>query len=1174
LLYFFEGYSLDLSRRELRRGAELIAVEPQVFDVLAYLIENRERVVSRGDLIASVWGGRIVSESALNTRINAVRHAIGDSGAAQHLIKTLPRKGVRFVAAVRQEAKLADAAGVDIPLPHAEPESPPRNTPAAAERRRLTISSCELVLGANGHGSHIDPEDLRDLLGTYRRCVAETAAPFNGLVDRGLDNIVRVCFGYPQAHEDDAEQAVRAGLELCTAFTRREPRGTFRLQVRVGIATGQVVIGGGDGDQHERALVGEPPSIAACLHNAAHPDAVLVDRATRELIGGLFDCREVEPIHFPASVAPLRAWQVIGASAVESRFEALHPVGLAAMVGRDEELELLGRRWAQAQSGEGRLVFICGEPGIGKSRLVAALEERLSAQPHGRLRYFCALHFQNSALRPIISHIERAARFGIRDTPTTKLEKLQATFDGSSRAAGDLAILADLLGLATGGLYPALELSPERKREKTFEVLLGSVEDLARRQPVLMIFEDVQWIDPTSLELLDRLVARLRQLPILLVATARPEFAASWTGLARTTTIMLSRLAPREGITLVQRIEGDASLRKELVDDIIERSDGVPLFIEEMTKAVLEAEREGTAKRVVAAAPPRALAVPASLHASLLARLDRLGPAREVAQIGAAIGREFSHALLTAVVHKPEPELSSSLDRLVAAGLLFRRGVPPHATYLFKHALVQDAAYGTLLREPRRGLHARIAEILETQFAEIAESQPELLARHCTEAALIEKAAGLWAKAGQRSFARSALVEAIEQLMHALRQVAALPTAPARRREEIELQVALINPLMHVKGYAAAETKAAVERARLLIEQAEALGEHPEDPLLLFSVLYGFWAAKYVAFDGDLCRDLARQFLAVAEKQGAIIPLMVANRMMGTSLLFTGETAQAQEHLDRAIALYDRTEHRALARFGQDVRVSTLSFRSLALWLLGYPDAALADSEQALTYAREIGQSVALMYALTMTSWIHIHCRDYATADTRAAELCSLAGEKDAALWNAFRLLSQGCVLVLTGNALTAVQILASGLTALRATGATFWAPLSLSYLARAHAELGQFADAQRCIGEAMTAVETTDERWWESEVYRVAGEIALQSSEPDAAKAESYFQQAITVARKQQAKSLELRAVMSMARLWRDQGKRDEARDLLAPVYGWFTEGFDTLDLRDAKALLGEMHA
>ena len=603
--------------------------------------------------------------------------------------------------------------------------------------------------------------------------------------------------------------------------------------------------------------------------------------------------------------------------------------------------------------------------------------------------------------------------------------------------------------------------------------------------------------------------------------------------------------------------------------EIVERTDGIPLFVEEMTKAVLEAESEGEARRTAAAVPSPALAVPASLHASLMARLDRLGPAKEVAQIGAAIGREFSHALLAAVVRKPEAELGSALDRLIAAGLLFRQGVPPHATYLFKHALVQDAAYGTLLREPRRALHARIAETLESQFAEIAESQPELLARHCTEAGLIEKAAGLWGKAGQRSLERSALVEAAEQLTRALDQIATLPATPALRREQIKLQVALITPLIHVKGYAAPETKAAVERARLLIEQAEALGEPPEDPLLLFSVLYGFWVANFVAFNGDAVRELAAQFLALAEKQGATVPLMIGHRLMGISLLCTGDIAEGRAHFDQAIALYDPAEHRPLAtRFGQDVGVAILSYRSLALWLLGYPEAALADADHALKDAREIGQAATLMYALAIASLTHILCGNYATANAQVDELVALADEKGALFWKAFGMMSQGCVLALTGKASDAVQMITSGITACRSTGATLWMPLYLSYLARAYAELGQFDDAWRCIGEAMTAVETTKERWCEAEVHRIAGEIALMSPEPDAAKAEAYFERALAVAREQQAKSWELRAAMSMARLWRDQGKRDEARDLLAPVYGWFTEGFDTLDLKEAKAL------
>jgi predicted ATPase len=506
--------------------------------------------------------------------------------------------------------------------------------------------------------------------------------------------------------------------------------------------------------------------------------------------------------------------------------------------------------------------------------------------------------------------------------------------------------------------------------------------------------------------------------------------------------------------------------------------------------------------------------------------------------------------------------------------LLSRQGVPPHATYLLKHALVQDAAYGTLLREPRRALHARIAEALESQFAEIAERQPELLARHCTEAGLIEKAAGLWGKAGQRSLARSAVVEAAVQLTRALDQIATLQGTPALRREQIKLQVALITPLIHVKGYAAAETKAAAEQARLLIEQAEALGEPPEDPLLLFSVLYAFWVANQVAFNGDLICNLATQFLALAEKQRATVPLMIGHRLMGVSLLSTGDIAAGRAHLDQAIALYDPAEHRPLAtQFGQDVGVAALSYRSRTLWFLGYPEAALRDADDALKNAREIGQAATLMYALGNAATMpYALCGNYAAAAAHAQEVVALAEEKGALLWKAYGMMNQGSVLALTGRVSDATEMLISGITAWRTTGATCYLPLHLPHLARAHAELGQFEEAWCCIGEAMTAVETTKETWCEAEIHRTAGELALMSPEPDAAKAEAYFEHALAVARAQQAKSLELRAAMSMARLWRDQGKPQQARELLAPVYGWFTEGFDTLDLKEARALLQEL--
>jgi predicted ATPase len=556
-----------------------------------------------------------------------------------------------------------------------------------------------------------------------------------------------------------------------------------------------------------------------------------------------------------------------------------------------------------------------------------------------------------------------------------------------------------------------------------------------------------------------------------------------------------------------------------------------------------------------------------------MARLDRLGPAKEVAQVGSAIGREFPHVILAAVVRMPEAELSWALDTLIATGLLFRQGAPPHATYLFKHALVQDAAYGTLLREPRSALHAYIAQTLESQSPDISESRPELLARHCAEAGLIEKAARLWGKAGQRSLERSALVEAAEQLTRALGQIGILPGTPALRREQIKVQMALANALMHTKGYAAPETKASLDQARSLIERIEALGEPLEDPLALFSVLYGFWVANYVAFNGDVVCSLATEFLANAEKRRATVPLMIGHRIMGASLLYAGDIVQGRDHQDLAIALYDPVQHGALAtRFGADIEVAVLPHRSLALWLLGYPESALADTDRALKNARKMGQDATLMFALAMSSITLIHCGKYENASTQADELIALADEKSAPLWKAFAMMNRGSVLAFTGEASNALELIRSGISLFRSTGATGRVSWYLLSLAWAYAELGRIEDAWRSIGEATIAVETTKEKWCEADLNRIAGEIELISSARDATKAEAYFQRALAIAREQQAKSWELRAVMSMARLWRDHGKRQYASDLLAPVYGRFAEGFDTLDLRRARALLNEL--
>ena len=839
----------------------------------------------------------------------------------------------RLNVSIGHRRKLLKALAAGVPT--AAEAAPSKSASDSAERRQVTVMFSDLV-GSTALSARMDPEDLREVISAYQKSVAVTVERFGGFVAKYMGDGVLVYFGYPQAHEDDAERAVRAGLELIQAVGAL--KSSAPLQTRVGIATGLVVVGDliGAGEAQERGIVGETPNLAARLQGTAEPNIIVIAESTRKLLGNLFELKDLGAKEVKGIAEPVRAWAALRASSFESRFDALHGIGLTALVGREEELELLLRRWSRAKNGEGQVVLLSGEAGIGKSRLTAALMERLAAETHTRLRYFCSPQHTDSALYPIIGQMERAAGFAHDDTAQAKLDKLDAVLAQSFTPPQDVALFAEMLSLPNDGRYAAPELTPEQRRQKTLEALTAQLEALSRQKPVLMTFEDAHWADPTSLEAFSRVVNRLKTLGVLLIVTYRPEFEPPWIGRPYVTALILNRLGEGQIAAIIDSITGNKLLWPSVRQDIIERTDGIPLFVEEMTKAVLEAESESDAQQTAAAVPSPALAVPASLHASLMARLDRLGGAKDVAQIGSAVGREFPHALLAAVAGKPETELASALDRLIAAGLLFRQGVPPRATYLFKHALVQDAAYGTLLREPRRALHARIAETMESEFAEIAENQPELLARHCAEAGLIEKAASLWGQAGQRSQARSAMVEAVEQFKRALDQIATLPSTPTLRREQINLQVALITPLIHVKGYAAPETKAAAERTRLLIEQAEALGEPPEDSLLPFSVLYGYWVTNFVAFNGVAIRELATQCLTLAEKQRETVPLMIGHRLMGHALLLTGDIAEGRAHYDRAIALYDPVKHRPLAmRFGVDIRVAILPFRSLALWVLG-----------------------------------------------------------------------------------------------------------------------------------------------------------------------------------------------------------------------------------------------
>ena len=1031
------------------------------------------------------------------------------------------------------------------------------------------------LVGSTALSARMDPEDLREVISAYQKCVAETVQRFGGFVAKYMGDGVLIYFGYPQAHEDDAERAVRAGLELVAAVTAL--KSPVPLQTRVGIATGLVVVGDliGSGEAQERGIVGETPNLAARLQGIAEANMVVIAEGTRKLLGNLFELRYLGARDLKGIAGPVRGWAALRASLVESRFEAMHSSGLTALVGRDEETELLLRRWSRAKAGEGQVVLLSGEAGIGKSRLTVALLERLDAEPHTRLRYFCSPQHTDSALHPIISQMERTAGFAHDDTARSKLDKLDRVLAQSFTPPQDAALFAEMLSLPNDGRYPPLEMTPQQRRQKTMEALTAQMEALSRSNPVLMIFEDAHWIDPTSLEVLGRTVDRIRTLGVLLLVTYRPEFEPPWVGRPYVTALSLSRLGEREIATLINRVTGNKPLPASIRQDIIERTDGIPLFVEEMTKAVLEANTVGDARQTASAVPSPAQTVPASLHASLMARLDRLGAAREVAQIGAAIGREFSHALLAAVAGKPEAELAAALDRLLAAGLLFRQGVPPHATYLFKHALVQDAAYGTLLREPRRALHARIAETLESQFTEIADNQPELLARHCTEAGLIEKAASLWGKAGQRSLEQSALAEAEGHFVRAIRCIAALPTTSALRQTRIGFQVELLTVLMHTKGYGASETKQAANEALSLIQRAQAAGEPPNDPMSLFSVFFGLWVVNVATFNANEARELSVKFLNLAQQQELSGPLMLGHRMMGMTLMSLGELMEGRAHLDRALAMSDPKEHRKLAtRFGADALVAIFEWRSRALWLLGYPRASRDDADTSFRSARELGNAATLMHALAHSTISLILCGDYVEANARAEELIALGIDRGSEYWRANGMLWKGCLLAATGSPSEAIEILRTALVSYRATNATYYLPLVFCYLAYAYQTLRQYNEAWSFIEQANACVGDTGERWCEAEIHRRAGELALTSLPPETMKAEHLYSRALAVAQQQQAKSWELRAAISMARLWRSQGKPQQARELLAPVYGWFTEGFDTLDLKEAKVLLDELAA
>jgi class 3 adenylate cyclase/predicted ATPase len=1036
---------------------------------------------------------------------------------------------------------------------------------SSAERRQLTVMFCDLV-DSTALSTRLDVEDLREVIQAYHTTVATEIGRFGGFVAKYMGDGLLIYFGYPQAHEDDAERAVRAGLGLIDAVRRLDIK-SVALQTRVGIATGLVVVGDliGEGSAREQSVVGETPNLAARMQALARPDTVVIAVGTRRLLGDLFEYRDLGPVEVKGIARPVPVWQVLRPSVVESRFEALRGSALTRLVGRDEEIDLLLRRWARAKTGEGQIVLVSGEAGLGKSRICAALAERLHGESYLRLRYFCSPYHQDSALSPFIEQLGRASGFTREDTPASRLERLEALLARAGPPDEDMGLFVDLMSLPASERHPLPNLSPQRKKERTLEALLRALEGLAARQPVVMVFEDAHWIDPTSRELLDLVVERVRRLPVLLIVTFRPEFPPPWTGQPQVAMMTLNRLDRRDRTALVEQIAGGKVLPDEVIDQIGGRTDGVPLFVEELTKSVLESgllREEGD--RYVLDGPLPPLAIPTTLHDSLMARFDRLSSVRLVAQIGAAIGREFSYALLHAVSRLPEDELQSALGRLVASELVFPRGTPPDAVYVFKHALVQDAAHGSLLRSSRQQLHAKIAEALETLSPEVMETRPELFAQHYAEAGLIEKSVVCWSRAGHRSAARSAMAEAAAQFRKGLDQLALLPEKFERQQQELELRSSLGAVTMVAKGFAAPETGEAYARARELWEQ---LGSPSE----FLQVLYGQSTHHLVRGELDLGLRLDEGLLRLSRQRNDSTGLVMGHFASGINLAFAGRFASSRSHLEEVLALYDPISHRSLAhQAGTHPQVASKVYLGIVLFCLGFLDQAFSRSNAAIAEARRLAHPPSLALSLATGGRLLSLVGDNVALGECVDRLVAMTTEHGYAHYRAQGMIYRGWAILEKGDVAAAISLLRSGSAAFRATGAEVLAPFHIALLVRACAIAGEIDEGLVLLNDALHIAERTGEGWFTAELNRLKGQLLLRQGHPDSAEAQ--YRKALSIATEQEAKLWELRAAASLAGLRRDQGKRAAGYDLLAPIYRWFTEGLDTPDLRGAKALLDEL--
>jgi class 3 adenylate cyclase/predicted ATPase len=1030
---------------------------------------------------------------------------------------------------------------------------------------------CDLV-GSTVLASQFDPEEWREVVRAYQDTCAKVIARFEGHIAQYLGDGLLVYFGYPRAHEDNAQRAVRAGLGMVEAIGQLNTRLTrergVSLAVRLGLHTGLVVVGEiGGGAKKEQLALGETPNVAARLQGIAAPNTVVISAATYQLLGGFFAYQLLGTPLLKGFSQPLEVYQVLYESMARNRLEAAGDTGLTPLVGREQEVALLRERWAQVKEGLGQVVLLSGEAGIGKSRLVQVLKEHVAAEPQAWLTPCqCSPYYQNTALYPMIELLERVAlRFEREESAEQKLRKLEGFLvQYGLPLAETVPLFAALLSLPLPADYAPLTFLPEQQKQKTLQAFLAIFLDIAAQQPVLFVMEDLHWVDPSTLELLSLLVDQGPTAHILALFTCRPDFSPPWTGRAHLTQVTLNRLPRRQAAELTIRVARGKALPAKVVEQVVAKTDGVPLFVEELTKMVLESGLlQEQAERYALTGPLSPLAIPTTLHDSLMARLDRLSEVKGLAQLGATLGREFSYELLQAVSPWDEGTVQRRLQQLVAAEFLYQQGLPPNATYRFKHALIQDAAYQSLLRSTRQQYHQRIAQVLEERFPAICETQPELLAQHYTEAGFVAQAISYWQQAGQRAMQRSAPREAIAHLSKGLEVLATLSDTPERAQQELSVQIALGQAWMAAKGQGAPEVECVYTRAGALCRQ---IGETPE----LFPVLWGLWRFYLVRAEYQTARELAEQCLSLAQGVHDPALLLVAHHALGGTLYHLGDLTPGRAHLEQGLALYDRQQHHHLAfRYGMDVGVWCRSYLALPLWQLGYPEQALTRNNEAITLAQELSHPFSLAAALDYAAMLHCYRREGQATQEQAEAGMALASEKGFPQFLALGMIMRGWALAVRGQGEEGIAQLHQGLAAFRAVGAELGRSRTLAWLAEAYGEVGQTEEGLTVLAEALAVVDKTGERHWEAELYRLKGELRLRQDVPDEQEAESYLRQAVAVARQQQAKSLELRAALSLSRLWQQQGKRVEARDLLVPIYGWFTEGFDTADLREARALL-----